>query len=345
MELDLILAAFSTGPISIGDAVGYTNATRARAVAMADGTLLVPSKPWTPVDFTLWLEGKQAVEYPDCSGGSAHPQHVRNCTCIPQLLQSYASIPASSASSPPTARTPASAPASAHSNLAAAHRTGSHYHFVLAVAVADYRLQEGDIWPALSSTNAATKAVRKKANLVDSAGAESAAISKYSYVFLQRTGLDNRCLNGTSAISSGCIIKPQCDGGNAAAGVVGSAAACLPVVSSGRGFEDPATYQLAWQFTMMVPVAGNGWVVLGELDKYVPVSPTRFLSITSSSVAGSDLVVVVAGSHGEVVVVSMVTPGGIVVVKSVAVGADTRGVIKCSTSSSTCIDGCVGVMV
>lgn len=120
VELDLILAAFSTGPISIGDAVGYTNATRARAVAMADGTLLVPSKPWTPVDFTLWLEGKQAVEYPDCSGGSAHPQHVRNCTCIPQLLQSYASIPASSASSPPTARTPASAPASAHSNLAAA---------------------------------------------------------------------------------------------------------------------------------------------------------------------------------------------------------------------------------
>jgi hypothetical protein len=40
VELDLLLAAFSTGPVGLGDAVGYTNITRAQALIMCDGTVL-----------------------------------------------------------------------------------------------------------------------------------------------------------------------------------------------------------------------------------------------------------------------------------------------------------------
>jgi hypothetical protein len=43
-ELDLVLALFSTGPVGIGDALNFTNATRARATASADGTLLQVGK-------------------------------------------------------------------------------------------------------------------------------------------------------------------------------------------------------------------------------------------------------------------------------------------------------------
>eukprot|EP01060_Flectonema_neradi_P010608 TRINITY_DN17704_c0_g1_i1.p1 TRINITY_DN17704_c0_g1~~TRINITY_DN17704_c0_g1_i1.p1 ORF type:complete len:749 (+),score=118.91 TRINITY_DN17704_c0_g1_i1:117-2363(+) len=49
------------------------------------------------------------------------------------------------------------------------------------------------------------------------------------------------------------------------------------------------------------PVQSNGWALLGELDKWVPASGNRFLSV---SVDGNDLIATCMGSAGETVHVS-----------------------------------------
>ena len=52
--LDSLVAAFSTGPVGLGDGPGYTNPTLALATCRADGTLLQPDKPLTALDETFW---------------------------------------------------------------------------------------------------------------------------------------------------------------------------------------------------------------------------------------------------------------------------------------------------
>ena len=49
-ELTLLLAALSTGPVGIGDGLGFTNATLALAACDAGGALLQPSSPATFID-------------------------------------------------------------------------------------------------------------------------------------------------------------------------------------------------------------------------------------------------------------------------------------------------------
>lgn len=117
-ELDVVLAVFSTGPVGIGDALNYTNATRARAAATADGTLLQPDKPLTPLDWTLWPDlATPLIQFEDCTGG-AFP-------CRPQLLQTHTAL------------------------VAADGETRLQWHHVVAVAVRAYPLSIADFWPAL----------------------------------------------------------------------------------------------------------------------------------------------------------------------------------------------------
>eukprot|EP01061_Rhynchopus_euleeides_P007092 TRINITY_DN1606_c0_g1_i4.p1 TRINITY_DN1606_c0_g1~~TRINITY_DN1606_c0_g1_i4.p1 ORF type:complete len:755 (+),score=302.52 TRINITY_DN1606_c0_g1_i4:45-2309(+) len=54
------------------------------------------------------------------------------------------------------------------------------------------------------------------------------------------------------------------------------------------------------------PVQTNGWALLGEMSKWVPVSAKRF---TAVSVSGSDLVATCAGSAGESITVSFAKDG------------------------------------
>eukprot|EP00041_Stephanoeca_diplocostata_P032956 m.1075300 g.1075300 ORF g.1075300 m.1075300 type:complete len:922 (-) comp24239_c0_seq10:1896-4661(-) len=52
-ELHSMLAVFSTGPVGFGDAAGRSNVSLLRAMALADGTLVKPSRPVTAADVTL----------------------------------------------------------------------------------------------------------------------------------------------------------------------------------------------------------------------------------------------------------------------------------------------------
>ena len=68
VRLDALVSAFSTGPVGLGDGQGLTDASLALATCMADGTLLQPAKPLTPLDRTWWeaaqgtLQGKATRE-------------------------------------------------------------------------------------------------------------------------------------------------------------------------------------------------------------------------------------------------------------------------------------------
>ena len=53
-ELEALLATLSTGPVGVGDAPGYTNATLVRRATANDGRILKPAKPLTPLDASLF---------------------------------------------------------------------------------------------------------------------------------------------------------------------------------------------------------------------------------------------------------------------------------------------------
>ena len=59
-ELHTLLALFTTGPVGFSDAAGRSNATLLWRIAVADGTLIPPSKPLTPSDrvySAAWKKG------------------------------------------------------------------------------------------------------------------------------------------------------------------------------------------------------------------------------------------------------------------------------------------------
>eukprot|EP00929_Paragymnodinium_shiwhaense_P062134 TRINITY_DN31017_c0_g1_i1.p1 TRINITY_DN31017_c0_g1~~TRINITY_DN31017_c0_g1_i1.p1 ORF type:complete len:815 (-),score=114.77 TRINITY_DN31017_c0_g1_i1:44-2446(-) len=58
VELQVVVALMTTGPVGISDGLGFTNATLVRRIVRHDGTLLKPSKPLTSVDSLLVLDAK-----------------------------------------------------------------------------------------------------------------------------------------------------------------------------------------------------------------------------------------------------------------------------------------------
>jgi hypothetical protein len=113
-ELDMVLALFSTGPVGIGDGLGHTNATRAKATCTVDGTLLQPDKPLTPLDWTIFPDGEQRIGFANCAVQGPHNQWP----CRPQLLQTHTVV------------------------------SGLQWHHIVAVAVDAYPLSLADLWPA-----------------------------------------------------------------------------------------------------------------------------------------------------------------------------------------------------
>ena len=51
-ELNAILATMSTGPVGPSDGAGQHNTTRLMRTCTADGTILQPARPMTPIDAT-----------------------------------------------------------------------------------------------------------------------------------------------------------------------------------------------------------------------------------------------------------------------------------------------------
>ena len=101
-----------------------------------------------------------------------------------------------------------------------------------------------------------------------------------------------RCAEGAAA--AGCVVAFGGGGLDVATG-----AAPSPAVKGGPH---------AWELFSLAPLyASSGWALLGELAKFVRVSPVRFSAIDAS--VGGSLTAWVEGAPGEVVSVALLAPG------------------------------------
>ena len=99
------------------------------------------------------------------------------------------------------------------------------------------------------------------------------------------------------------------------------AAACVTVVSYGEALVLPASGTALGNFTLMAvyePLESGAWF-LGELAKFVHVSPQRFEYVAVGGSGASGVAVGVRGSQGESVLLTSVDAKGVVHVQSVAI--------------------------
>ena len=229
-ELDVVLAAYSTGPVGIGDAVGYTNATRAKATATADGTILAPDKPWTPVDAAVFPSGLAAIAHPGCFN------LTDVCGCNPKLLQSHTVLRAA-------------APETGASDLT--------YHHLLAVAVrGPWLMPSSLLYPTVARGTA--HLVLRRSSLGHGCRDKAALGQRLQSSPSQR----NVTIAGAGPEAEGCVYS-------APTGPEGSTVA-VPQVGSQMAWRSPASFQLDWQLFNVIPRPGwlQGWALLGELTKY-----------------------------------------------------------------------------
>ena len=104
------------------------------------------------------------------------------------------------------------------------------------------------------------------------------------------------CVNGTDAVKSGCVLVSQMPRNGA--DIV------LTAPASDFGNTTGAT-DLKPDLSTVWRSCPNGWTLLGELDKYVALSPARFSAIrcTNSGLSGC-----IHGRSGEVVSVTALGP-------------------------------------
>lgn len=88
----------------------------------------------------------------------------------------------------------------------------------------------------------------------------------------------------------------------------------------------------------MVPVSNKGWTFLGEVNKWVGVSATRFQSIRQQTSTAGDsaagLLVSAVGVEGEALSVAFVSSEGEYVMVKCVVGASGKVLIS---SEGTCV--------
>jgi hypothetical protein len=109
----------------------------------------------------------------------------------------------------------------------------------------------------------------------------------------------------------------------------GPASSCVSFVGGARSAATatPSTDKVAWTLYFIAPVQAGGYTLLGEVGKYVAVSPDRFSLVAAAQPFGVHVELV--GAPNEVVTLSYVVPGGSdplgkIAVKSLTLGLDGR---------------------
>jgi hypothetical protein len=258
VELDYVLAVLSTGPVGLGDGIGYTNVSLARAGFRNDGTLLKPSKPLTAVD-SSFVPSDRPHGYIGFLPLTADGDCTLNSACSPSLDQTHSSIPVF----------PEYAKEISQTTLV--------YHIMLSMHLATFSPPLSDFYPRESAV-------------------QFACYREWRW---------NKCQAG-KPFSEDClrIIERK-------------APDAIPDLSSGPKRSDASgadAYRL-FHFFPALPVPGEtegSWILLGEQDKIVPVSPQRFeaIGVNTTALRGSCLNLQLLGSVQEKVYIGAITPQG-----------------------------------
>jgi hypothetical protein len=232
-ELNAILATMSTGPVGPSDGAGQHNATRLLRTCAADGTILQPERPLTPIDATF----RQVL--------SPAERQLSSAAVWSTYSQSHDS------SSPHSRGTPA------------------QYH-ILAVDVnataGPVPVFAADMYPAPpSGVQLAVRDWHRQAE----------------------------CEAGADAVATGCVHLAG-----------GHDADAAPLVALGGGISWPYGTHTMQLHTATVLQPGK-LTLLGELDKFVPLSSKRFSDVRATQ---ARLTAVVTGMVGEVVHVTGLRP-------------------------------------
>jgi hypothetical protein len=121
------------------------------------------------------------------------------------------------------------------------------------------------------------------------------------------------CTNGSRALATGCILSHSLS------------ATDLPELYNTRPImvqNDTRVFDL----TELAPIASNGWVLLGEVGRYVRVSRQRFENVAFTT---NGIRAAVSGAIGEVIQIAALQPSGtdwVVIVKQV-VFRSTEGMV------------------
>ena len=252
-ELNAILATMSMGPVGPSDGAGQHNATRILRTCAADGTILQPERPMTPIDATY----RQAVSPSERQLGSA-------------AIWSTFSRPAARGS----------APAQYHILGVDVDTTGTHEDGVPVFA--------SDVYPTPSSG------------------------AKFVVRDWHRAG---DCIDGADAVASGCVRITEGTEDD-------------PLVRLDSGMRWPLGTHTMQLHTATVLDPGRV-TLLGELDKFVPLSSKRFGNVTAMK--GGGLTASVVGLPREEVHIVALRPRGaswVVVRTDVTIGADGIGRLR-----------------
>lgn len=292
-ELGMAISTLSTGPVGIGDKLGFTNATLARMTCASNGVLLKPSLPASPVDAFF--------NYGASCGPSGTP-----AACLQQAgaelwsAPSFVPIQYSAAASGDVAEAARnllrSAPGSLerYGSAEFAGRLGKTFPTVTACpfvsvlavdvpAAANFTLLPADLTPSLSTA---------AASVCGSSGLASSVVAVPWSPGI--TGMAERCADGAPALN--CVVP---FGEATGLAIATGAAPDRTAKGAAHDFE-------VWSLS---PVLPTGYALLGELPKFTRVSPVRIGGVAGS--AAPSLTFTVDGAADEVVSLAVLVPGAV----------------------------------
>ena len=306
-EMDFLLAVLSTGPVGLGDAPNYTNITLVKTGIRRDGTLLKPSKPLTGVDSTFIPSNRAHGEIGflpvtkdgDCSNNT-------KTSCSPSLDQTHTSIPLfNDYASAIIDHGKYVNGIDNSSNNRIKKSLVATWHMLLSMHLGSYVPPVSDFYPSVSPSSLSLN------NL--------GSFKEWRW---------SKCKNGEHIAKTNCIVTltngeiPDVSSGPNRADANGSDAyrlfhfyPNLPVIPSAK-VHDGSTKKINQE----------SWILLGEINKIVPVSEFRFKNIgvknvlklkmenatsSSTSSASSCLEWSMVGSANEIVNIGAFTPAGV----------------------------------
>ena len=245
-ELNALVATLSTGPLSIADKAGETNATIIRRCVRADGRILQPDKPATSVDsmFAQAFAGSESERSEGAAMARTTPQPLGA-----EVWTTVVSI------------------------------SGVVWHYVISIDVGvPWHIHGSDFWPMLPNT-------------ASEAEATAGWVASSWFTGHRPTP----CMNGSRALKSGCVVARI------------FSAEDLPPFHNTRPIM-VANDSHRFDLTELAPVGRNGWVLLGEVGRYVRVSSDRFDEVSFTAGGGGGVAVQMSGSEGETASVTALQP-------------------------------------
>lgn len=272
-ELGVAIGALSTGPLGLGDAVGATNATLVSFAVASNGVILKPSLPATPLDF--WFSYPSALQK-----GRAEVWQAPSFIPLRGLggrggLERYHH-------KSPTIPTPVPG---TFPNI-----TSCPYLSLLLV----------DLPPPSPTSPSLLLYPKDTTPSLTYCGGSSMGYVVVPWSPGQET-MAKRCAQGAPA--NDCVVGFEVGEGGSGLELTTAPPPHTANLKGGNHSFEVLSFAPFWG-----SVGGAGWVLLGEIGKFVRVSPVRFTSVSVQAGGGVD--VVVEGASGETVSVTFLGPMG-----------------------------------